>query len=91
MPDELDRLWEAVRPTDANTLVTAVIAGALVQLLVLLVLRVIGVVLRTLRLLVASAAGVGTALYVLNRGIPRSIGGREIERWLDDARRLIGA
>ena len=89
--DWLDRIREVLRDADTNDWIVAVIAGALVQIVVLLVLRVVGVFFRMASWLLASAVGIVVAVYILDRqGVPRAIGGRRVDEWIDDARRWIG-
>ncbi len=88
--DDLERFWEVLRPRDTNALVTAIVAGVLVQLLVLLLFRVLGFFLNLLSWLLGMTASLAVALYILNRGVPKEIGGDQINRWIDEARRALG-
>ena len=89
--DWLDRIQDILGQADTNDWIAAIIIGAVVQLLVLLVLRILGFFFRLASWLVASAVGIAVALYILDRqGIPRAIGGGQIDRWIDDVRRWLG-
>ncbi|MEA2514791.1 MAG: hypothetical protein QOJ59_4280 [Thermomicrobiales bacterium] len=89
--DALDRIRDVLGHADTNDWIAAIIVGVIVQILVLLVMRVFGFFLRMASWLLASAISIVVALYVLDRrGIPRSIGGRQIDSLIDDARRFIG-
>ncbi len=89
--DALDRIREVLNEADTNDWIAAVIVGALVQILVLFVMRVFGFFLRMASWLLATAISIVVALYILDRrGVPRSIGGRQIDSWIEDARRFLG-
>jgi hypothetical protein len=89
--DWLDRVRDVLNDADGNDWIAAVIIGAAVQILVLLLFRVLGFFFRMATWFVASLVGVAVALYILDRqGIPGAIGGGQIDQWIDDVRRLIG-
>jgi hypothetical protein len=89
--DVIDRVREVLNDADGNDWIAAVVVGVVVQLIVLLLFRVVGIFFRMASWVIASAISVVAALYILDRqGIPRSIGGRQVDEWIDDARRWIG-
>jgi purine-cytosine permease-like protein len=89
--DWLDRVRDVLNQADTNDWIAAVIVGALILIVVLVLLRIVGFFFRMASWLVALAAGVAVALSILDRqGVPRSIGGMQIDRWIEDARRWIG-
>ncbi len=90
--DWLDRVQDLLSDADANDWIAAILIGAAVQILVLLLFRILGFFFRMLTWVVASLIGVAVALYVLDRrGVPRAIGGGRIDQWIDGVRGLIGA
>jgi len=89
--DWLDRVRDVLSDADANDWIAAVIIGAAVQILVLLLFRILGFFFRMATWFVASLIGVAVALYILDRkGVPRAIGGQQIDQWFDDVRGYIG-
>jgi sugar phosphate permease len=89
--DWLDRIREVIQDADTNDWIAAVLAGVIVQVIVLLLFRVIGIFFRMASWVMASAISIVVALYILDRqGIPHAIGGRQVDEWIDDARRWIG-
>lgn len=87
----LDRIRDLFTQASANDWIAAIVIGALIQIVVLLVFRVLGFFLRLASWLLALAAGVAAGLYVLHHGgVPTSLGGEHIDRWIEDARRWIG-
>jgi len=89
--DGLDRVRDAINHANANDWIAAVIVGGLIAIVVLVVLRIVGFFFRMATWVVALAAGVAVAFYILDRhGVPRSIGGAQIDRWIEDGRRRIG-
>jgi uncharacterized protein (DUF983 family) len=89
--DWLDRLRDVVHEADTNDWIAAVLVAVVVQFVVLLLMRVFGFFLRMASWLLAFAISVVVALSVLDhRGVPRSIGGRQIDVWIEDARRWLG-
>jgi hypothetical protein len=89
--DWLNRVQDVLSDADANDWLVAVIIGAAVQILVLLLFRILGFFFRMATWFVASLIGVAVTLYILDReGVPRSIGGGQIDRWIDDVRGYIG-
>lgn len=88
--DDLERLWDLLRPQNTNTLVMAIIAGVIIQILVLLLFRLLGFFLNMLSWLLGLVASLAVALYILNHGVPEALGGEHIDRWIDEARRALG-
>jgi hypothetical protein len=89
--DWLDRIRDALNQADTNDWIAAVIIAALAMLIVLLVLRIVGFLFRFVRWLLALAAAAAVGLYILDhRGVPSGIGGDQIERWIEHARRYLG-
>jgi hypothetical protein len=90
--DWLDRIQDLISDADVNDWIAAIIIGLVVQFLVLLLFRFLGFFVRMATWFIASLIGVGVALFILDRqGVPRSIGGRQIDQWIDDIRGFIGA
>jgi hypothetical protein len=87
--DDLERLWEVLRPRDANTLVAAIVAGVVVQILILLLFRVLGFFLNALSWFLGLVASLAVALYILNQGVPEALGGEHVDRWIEEARRSL--
>jgi hypothetical protein len=86
-----DRVRDAVNQANANDWIVAAIAGALITIVVSVLLRIVGFFFRMATWVVALAAGVVVAFFILDRqGLPRSIGGARIDRWIEDGRRWIG-
>ena len=89
--DWFDRIRDLISGADVNDWIAAVIIGLAVQFLVLLLFRFLGFFVRMAAWFIASLIGVASALYILDRqGVPRSIGGRQIDQWIDDVRGFIG-
>lgn len=89
--DWLDRVRDVLSDSDGNDWIAAVIIGAAVQILVLLLFRILGFFFRMATWFVASLVGVAVTLYILDRqGVPRTIGGGQIDQWIDDVRGFIG-
>jgi hypothetical protein len=89
--DWVDRVGDIIAGAEANDWIVAAAAGTLALILVLLALRIVGFLFRRIGCLLALAVGASVALFVLDRrGLPGSIGGGRIDRWIDDVRRSIG-
>ncbi|HEY7032262.1 MAG TPA: hypothetical protein VH482_13070 [Thermomicrobiales bacterium] len=86
-----DRVRDAINQANTNDVIAAVIAGALIAIVVLVLLRIVGYFFRMATWIAALAAGVAVAFLILDhRGVPRSIGGAQIDRWIEDGRRWLG-
>ena len=87
---ELERLWDVLRPRDTSALVSAIVVCVVVQIVVLFLFRALGFFLNLLSWLLGLAISVSIALYILNNGVPEALGGEQIDRLIDDARRWLG-
>jgi xanthine/uracil permease len=89
--DALDRVRDTVQDADTNDWITAVGVGLIVLLIVLFIFRIIGIFFRSASLLLSLLIAAAVAVYVLDQhGIPHSIGGKTVDRWINDARDSIG-